>query len=178
MAWDTEMIEILRVLVNDMGDTPSYSNERLRRVLVVAALQVSGELSFSHDFKVKIEQPSIIPDPTDEEGGSRDESFINLCCLKAACIIDRGAAILAAKQAIAIKDGSSAIDLRGNLQGKLKLLEKGWCAVYEDAKIEYLTSHSGGIAGAAVMTPFRLYARGGYTHSNLFGTERSRDIYL
>lgn len=174
MPWDDDMVTILRVLVNDV-DAKTYSDSSLVKVLLVAAFQVGLEMSFSQQFAVDIGNESISPDPT--AVATKDDSFVNLTCLKAACITDRGAAILAAKQAIAVKDGSSAIDLRGNLQGKLKLLEKGWCAVYEDAKMEYLTMQSGGIAGAAVMTPFRLYAQGGYTHGNLFSTERSRDFF-
>jgi hypothetical protein len=154
MAWDEEMLLVVRVMVNDQ-EAQTYTDDSLLRLILVAAFQVAQELPFPLDYRADVVNETLTPDPT---MGTRDESFINLVCLKAACIADRGAAILAAKQAIAVKDGTSAIDLRGNLQGKLKLLEKGWCAVYTDAKAEYLTTQSGGIAGAAVMTPFRLYA--------------------
>lgn len=161
MAWDEEMLTILRVMVNDQAESV-YSDASLKTTLLVAAFQVNQELDFARDYTVSIMGETISPDPTLDD--SRDDSFVNLACLKAACITDRGGAILAARQAIAVKDGASAIDLRGNLQGKLRLLEKGgWCAVYQDAKFEYLTNASKSIAGAAIMTPFRLYAYGGYT---------------
>jgi hypothetical protein len=96
--------------------------------------------------------------------------------LKAACIIDRGAASIAAKQAIRVHDGNSSIDLRGAMIGKIALLKAGgWCAVYEDAKLEYQTGQVR-IAGAAIMSPFRLYAQG-YSSQDSFSSPRSRDIF-
>lgn len=155
MAWQDTMGEILRSMVDDLDDdNRKFTDERLERVLVVAAFQVSQELEFSQTFVSVFDNTEITPDPT--LTATKDDSFTNLTCMKAACIIDRGSAATAASQAIAVKDGTSSIDLRGILGGKLKLLEKGWCAVYDDAKFEY-QSGSVRIAGAAVMTPFRLY---------------------
>ncbi len=165
MSWQTELTTILRVLVNDSAGT-LYSDTTLQTTLAVAARQVGLEMTFSKIYVVTIADPLVItPDPTDDIGLNRDDSFNNLTTLKAACIIDHGAAILAAKQAIAVKDGSSSIDLRGIMLGKLKLLEKGWCAVYDDAKLEYKLG-AVVIAGAAVMTPFRLFAQ---SNSGVFG---------
>ena len=81
-----------------------------------------------------------------------------MVCIKAACLIERGETRKSVGQGIAIRDGSSSIDLRGSMDGRLKLLEKGWCAVYEDTKLEYQASRNGTIAGAAIMTPFRVFA--------------------
>jgi hypothetical protein len=105
--------------------------------------------------------PDIQPDPTDSAGGTRDESYMNLTCLKAASIIDNNSAIIAANRAIMVKDGTSSIDLRTMVKAKLELLEKGWSAAYEEAKLEYMAGQSR-VAGAAVMTPFRLFAQGMY----------------
>jgi hypothetical protein len=174
MAWDEEMLTITRVLVNDVAAT-TYSDDSLLSVILVAAFQVQQELSLPADYQVSVTNGTLTPDPTVTL--TKDDSFVNLACIKAACITDRGAAILAAQQAIAVKDGSSAIDLRGVLGGKLKLIEKGWCAVYEDTKIEFLSTNANGIAGAIVMTPFRLYAQGGWTHGNMFSNERQRNFY-
>lgn len=160
MDW-TELTEILRVLVNDL-DAVTYTDETLERILAVAARQVLQEMDFAYPYVVTIgDEPDITPDPTDDETPTRDDSFINLLTIKAACIVDQGAATLAAKQAIAVKDGTSSIDLRTVMLGKLKLLEKGWCAVYRDTKQEY-QANSASIAGAMVMTPFRQYAQGFY----------------
>jgi len=159
MALPTELTDILRVLVND-ADSTSYTDAILEKTLAVAARQVTVEMDFTQDFKITIgTTPAIAPDPTDDAGGTRDDSFINLATLKAACIMDQGAALLAAKQAIAVGDGSSKIDLRERAAWLLKLLEKGWCAAFENAKLEYKSGQVQ-VAGAAVMTPFRLYAAG------------------
>lgn len=156
MAWQTDMTEVLRVLLGDMDDPPTYSDAKLQRVLVVAAFQVLQQLDFSYDFVTSIGEGEITPDPTDE--ATKDESFTNLVTVKAACIVDQGSAILAAGRAIAVRDGGSSVDLRGVFGAKLQLLQKGWCSVYEDAKLEYQAGQVR-VAGAAVLTPFRLFAR-------------------
>lgn len=159
MAWQDDMTELLRVMVNDMEDTPTYTDDRLERVLAVAAFQVLQELRFSFPYVVSLANTTIMPDPTDP--ASKDESFVNLVALKAACIIDQGSAVVAAQRAIAVKDGGSSVDLRGVFAGKFALLEKGYCAIYKDSKKEYQAGQVR-IAGAAVMGPFRLYAYGGW----------------
>lgn len=149
----TELTELLQVMLLDFAGT-KYTESQLKRVLMLAAFQVNQELSFDNDYLVNITQESITPDPT--ATATRDDAFINLVCIKGACIIDRGSAALAATQAISVKDGSSAIDLRGPLQGKLELLKHGWCKVYQDAKFEHELG-TAPVAGAAITTPFRTY---------------------
>ena len=156
MAWQDEMIPILRTLVADTsGD--GYVDATLKQTLAVAAYQVVQQLSFANEYVIRVSTQTISPDPTDD--ATKDDSFVNLVTQKAACIIDRGSAITAASQAIAVKDGSSAIDLRDVYKGKLSLLKQGWCAVYEDTKLEY-QSGAYAIAGACVMTPFRTWVSG------------------
>ncbi len=157
MAWQDVMLGLLRPMVNDMAST-TYTDDTLEQVLVAAAFQVLREpLAFDYAYVADIENVDIIPDPTDAD--SQDDGFVNLVAIKAACIVDTGSAAGAATQAIMVKDGASMIDLRGNLAGKLALLRQGWCATYKDAKFEK-QSQSVDTAGAAVMTPFRLYASG------------------
>jgi hypothetical protein len=159
MAWETECVEILRVMIGDLAETPTYADERLQRILVVSALQVRQELTFVQNFVVSIEETDIAPDPADV--ATRDENFLNLICMKAACLIERAETRTAAGQAISIRDGSSAIDLRAQLTGRLALLKQGWCAVYEQAKIDYTTGQSGITVGAVIMGPVRQLATRG-----------------
>lgn len=156
MAWQDDMVEILRVMVNDMDTTQTYTDDKLLRVLVVSCFQVISELQFAQTYTVSISNQTLSPDPTVE--GTTDQSFVNLVTQKAACVIDRGSAIIAASRAISVRDGGSSVDLRGVFQGKLALLEKGWCAVYADTKLEY-QMNGAAVAGAVVMTPFRVYAK-------------------
>lgn len=154
MPWQTELVEIVRVMADDM-DEVKYTDQTLTRVIIVAAFQVLQEVSFTQEFSVDIGTSEIDPDPT--ESASADDSFSNLICLKAMCILDRGAAGKAAGQAIIAKENSSYFDLRDIALHRIKLLEKGWCKEYSDQKIAYEIGQSS-IAGAAVMTPFRVYA--------------------
>lgn len=159
MAWETDCIELLRVLIDDMTTSPTYDNVKLKRLLVVAAYQINNEATFSQDFTVDIAAQTISPDPTDSD--TLDENFVNLMCLKAACIMDRGAARKAAGKGIAGKDMNAVqFDLRGVSQYTIELLSKGYCAAYSEALTDYLYGNNS--IGRAVMGPFRLYAQGYY----------------
>lgn len=159
MSWEPEAVELLRNLLGDVEEPPIYSDERLKRVLIVAAYQMVQKLDFTQNFTISINEQTISPDPTDITGGTNDENFINLISLKAACIIDTGSATKAANNAFSGKDMVSAWDLRGVATSTLALLEKGWCAVL-DAEIEdYL---SGNLLGLSVMGPIRTSCRYGY----------------
>ena len=153
MAWQDTMIPMLRVMVNDIAEA-TFQDDTLEQTLVVAAFQISADFQ-EFDFRADIANVRITPDPT--VAATQNDSYVNLVCMKAACIVDTGSAASAASQAIAVKDGSSSIDLRGALAGKLALLEKGWCNVFKDAKCTYQTQACEA-AGAAVMTPFRVFA--------------------
>lgn len=154
LTWRDEMVALLRTMVNDAGVVQTYDDARLEKLIVVAARHVSMELRFVQPFQGFIKTVDIVPDPTADE--TRDEYYINLTCLQAACILDRGSAAQAAGQAIMIRDGSSQIDLREAFKAKLALLAKGWCAVYESVKDSYLVGQVGSVTmGLAVMSPFR-----------------------
>lgn len=159
VPWQLEMLAILRVLIWDMDSSdPEYTDSRLKRILVVAAQYIANELDFAETFTCNVVQITIAPDPT--VSGHRDENFINLTCLKAGCIIQRGTANLAAGQAARVKDGPTDVDLREIWKARLALIDKGLCKVYEQAENDYVTY--GRVLGAAVLTPFRLYGNYNY----------------
>lgn len=166
MAWDEEMNIITRALVNDM-DSTKFTDDRLNQAILVAIRFVQADLDFPIDYVVDIVNERVTPDPT--VTAYRDENLINLATIKTACIIDRGAAASAADQAIRVKDGASEVDLRSTFQAKLDLIKLGWCAVYEDMKTEYAYARTGQVIGAAVMSPFRLFA--GYGNDAAFATD-------
>lgn len=171
MAWQDVADTMLRALVNDLSST-TYDDNTLEQILVVAAFQVGIEMKFNFTYTADISNVGISPDPT--APATTDISFINMMCLKAACILDRGGAVTAASQAIKVKDGASSIDLEGIFKGKYALLQKGWCAVYDDAKLEYMSGQSR-LAGAAVLTPFRVFPDGAGFFTTIPG--RGRDYY-
>lgn len=163
MAWDTDAIQILRALLDDLEETTQkYSDDKLTSVLIVSAYQLNQELDFDTTYVVNVGAETITPDP------EADADFMNLVTLKGACIVNRSELLIAANRAIYVKDGGAAVDLRGVPENKLKVLEKGWCAAYQDAKMDFLKAQAGisrmgaTTAGAVILSPFRLFARNYY----------------
>jgi hypothetical protein len=154
--WQTELVEILRMMIGDWDrDNLTMTDENLVRVIIVAAFQVACTVSFTQDFTIDISEQTISPDPT--AVATRDDSFCNLICLKAACILDNANAITAATTSLAGKDGFSSFDMRGVAEARIKLLQVGFCKQFEDEKADYnLGSNS--VAGAVIMGPFRTAA--------------------
>ncbi len=154
----TEVVRIVRNMIADLSASPTYDDQRLEELVIVAAQLVNQEINFPTTYTIDVDQLILTPDPT--VPSNRDDSFINLLCLKSACILDMSEARTATSSAIAIRDGSSSIDLKGNALAKLKFMEKGWCASYQMVKEEYLTN-SAQIAGACIMSPYRIFSFGG-----------------
>lgn len=155
--WQTECTRIVKVMINDFSTTPTYDQGRLEELVLVAAQLVQFDLTLAQTYVIDLDQLTLSPDPTHRD--TRDDAFINMICIKAACITSHGEAMKSSGQAIAIRDGSSAIDLRGAMSGKLKLLEVGWCKVYDNLKITYQAGNISRV-GRAILTPFN-YAYGG-----------------
>lgn len=155
MSWQDDMGAVLRALINDYADPPRYDDDRLEELLVVAAKLVLAELTFPVEYAADVGNTDIAPDPT--EGSSRDDAFANLVALKAACLIDRGEHRNSLARGALFKDGAVAVDFRDSLKGYAELLKQGWCAVYDQAKLDYRSGQVEGGIGAAVLSPFRLW---------------------
>lgn len=151
-----EMILMLRGLINDLAAT-NYTDSTLSQLITIAGKFVTQEMDFDHTYFFDTVPQTVNPDPTDSANNTRNDSLVNLTCLKAACITDRGEAKTGASQAVDISDVGSRINVTGIAAARIKLLDKGWCAVYADAKLQYLAGQSV-VAGAAIMTPFRVFA--------------------
>lgn len=155
--WQTECVEVVRVLINDMASTPTYTDDRLERLIVVAALQLIQEVSFTTTYEVDISEATISPDPSNVN--TKDPAFINLVCLKAAVILLDSEARYYAIGSFMITDGPSSINTTSRVQfvkeaGRI-LNDK-----YALAKMLYQS----GQAGAAILTP--------YTVENLYPDTR------
>lgn len=149
--WRTEMVEILRFLLFDFTEPYTYSDSNLERLLVVAAHYVVKEAGFS-DYSVDISESEIDPDPSSDD--YKNDDLLNLTCLKAACMVDRGATRLAISKGILIRDDKATIDLRDKMAKSLDLLKQGYCSVYDQSLLEYRNDSSSALA-AAVIGPFR-----------------------
>lgn len=141
--WQTEMTTMLRYHINDLEGT-TYSDSRLQTALVVSAKYVNP--LFENYYTIEIASTGISPEPS--------QAFMNLTVLKTACLLSTGEAKISAGQGIAIKDGSSSLDLKGVSSSKSDMM-KSYCQMYEDAKNEYLSGGDGtnGPPGAAILTP-------------------------
>lgn len=150
MSWQTEMVGLLRNLIGDVAYPPTYSDDRLEQVILASAQFIITDLDFDQDYEADIDNGTLSPDPTDRTT-VRDNSFINLTVLKAACMISTSEARLAVGQAISIRDGSSAISISAD--GRLRMWEKGFCSQYEKLRDDFLLSGVANGPGAIITGP-------------------------
>jgi len=179
MAWQTELVGILRVMIGDLETPYKYSDIRLQKTIIAGAQRVIGDISDTGGvaYVSSFEYISITPDPT---VSPKDDMFINLTLLASGCFVDQGAARVAARQGgFAFKEFASSLDLRGVVDAALKVLAVGWCKNYDATLFAYLAGNSS--VGAAVMGPFRTiysaYAVGGsggygFSETELFNPDR------
>ena len=148
MAWNDEATEILRILINDWGDEPTYDDNTLGQLLLAAARYVVQEISLSTAYVVDFLGGTITPDP------SNDNIFLNFVILRAACLTDRWKfneqAII---QGVKAKLGVSEINV-GNQGGAvlLSLLKDGACKTYDQLKLDYQFGNTDLIRG--ILSPF------------------------
>lgn len=155
MAWDTDLILMVRVLVSDISTPQTYTDEYLERVLITAGIIVDAEFPFNYDYAYNINDLTIAPDPTTNE----DNIFMALVPLKAACILTQGEFKQALGQGIKVRDGDSAIDTSVSFRGYRDILELGPCGAYEKLKWSLLASGEaadGNGVGRAVLGPYRI----------------------
>jgi len=149
MSWQIEIPIIVRTLINDVGDQLVYSDERLLQVIAVAAKYVQFDVVLDHAYSVDVANNAISPDPTVD----RDEIFISLVSLKAACIVDQSTfRTKAAMEGIRASLGPASLNVSGSLSGLKTILDQGPCALYEE-----LTSHwdvKDATAVRAILSPF------------------------
>ena len=111
MSWQGQMSTIIRYLIDDIDSSAyKFSDHRMETTLLVAAQLVTLEVDFNNTYTINVEQCKLTPDPTDDV---KDNAFINLVCLKAACVMIGSQIRSESANSISIKDGPSAIDLRG-----------------------------------------------------------------
>lgn len=149
MAWQDTMIIMLRILVNDVEDTPTYSDSRMEQILTVSAMYVNQEMDFDNTYTVDVVSPDISPDPV----GVNDIAFINFVVLKAACITDFSTFRTKALQSgIKAKCGPATLETTKHLDGFKQLLESGPCQAYEALKQNWVFGD--GRLIKAIMSPF------------------------
>ena len=149
MSWQNTIPIMVRYLVSDVNPSSyKYSDSRMSTTVLVEAQLVSLDLNFPNNYEIDIDFGVIAPDPTEEE--TKDSSFINLIALKTACIIIGSELKTESSNAISIKDGPSAIDLRG-VSASLSVLYKDLCDKYQKMSDDYKFT---GETGSSILGPY------------------------
>lgn len=137
MAWQDEIMVIVRELLGDVETPYTFSDSRMEQVIVVGAQFVNSEIEFDVTYTIDVDATTISPDPT----SSRDDLFISLVSLKTACILSR--ALLrttASSEGVRIKDGMGEIDVKGRFAAANEMA-KSFCDAYQKAKMEYMAGN-------------------------------------
>jgi len=150
MSWQGQMTTVVRHLVNDV-DASSYtfSTDRVETTILVAAQLLIMNVDFNNVYDINVEASTLSPDPTDTD--TKDDPFIALTCLRAACIVIGSEIRKESGNAINIKDGPSAIDLRG-VTSTLTVLYQDLCSKYDEALIDYRAGNS--VSGQSILGPY------------------------
>ena len=146
MPWKTDLVLMLRSIIGDL-DKAKFTDERLKQILVVGAYNVHNDADFSTSYTVDVAQVSISPDPISES----DSDFSTLTVYKSACILLGSEVKTEASNAISIKDGPSAIDLRG-VAANLTNLYNDLCAKYDALLKTYQYNNT--LVGQVILGPY------------------------
>tara|TARA_B100001778_G_scaffold332975_1_gene340474 strand:- start:2619 stop:3143 length:525 start_codon:yes stop_codon:yes gene_type:complete len=151
MSWNVEIPLIVRSWINDLSDNPTYSDDRIQQLIVVAAQYVTTEINLDNEYTVDITTPTITPDPSTLS--TKDIDFIGFVALKSACMLDQSTLrTRAAMEGIKAALGPAQLSVGGNLRGYEVILKEGPCALYDKLRMEYEVGNANGIK--AILSPF------------------------
>ena len=149
MAWQNEMTLIVRHLVNDLDSSNhTFIDSRVEEAILVCAQLASLEVDFENIYAIEVDSLSLSPDPTDS--ANKDDSFINIVCLKTAQMLLGSEIKTHSLNAISLRDGPSSLDLRGIVSG-LKILFDDTNKRYDEALMQYKLN---GVVGQAILGPY------------------------
>lgn len=141
---------VLREVIGDTGTTQRYADSDLNNTIITAAYLVATMVSSRTTFSIDVENQVIDPDPTMPPYD--DSSFSNLIIMKAAVMILMAEVRRYGQQAIAIRDGTSAIDLKRDLNALQKLAD-GYAKEFNTAVMYYQRDIS--FSGRVIISPYK-----------------------
>jgi hypothetical protein len=151
MYWKIEIPLIIRNLINDLASTPTYSDDRLEQLTVIAAQYVITEVNLDIAYATNVVEVSISPDPSDPS--VRDIDFIGLVALKAACLLDQSTfRTKAAAEGLRAALGPASLSVTGTLAGYRDILNMGPCKLYDQLVIDHNIGNA--TAVRAIFSPF------------------------
>lgn len=149
MAWNDNMTVMLRNVINDAVSPTTYSDDRLKELLVNAAVFVVFEVDFAYTYVINVMLETIVPDPV----ALGDQDFQVLVVYKAAAMFAHGEYKVAAQKSIQIKDGPSLMDFRESGL-RMRMWAKELLDKYDKAVVNYKTGD--GARGEAIVGPYNL----------------------
>ena len=151
MSWQNTIPIMVRYLINDVDSASyKYSDSRIEKTVLICAQLVNADTTFDNNYNININSDSLSPDPTLSD--PIDYFFINLVALRSACFILGSEIKTEAGNAISIKDGPSAIDMRG-VAATLHTLYQDYCKQYSDLLYDYDEGKTNN-AGQAILGPY------------------------
>ena len=147
-TWQNEIVIILRHLINDLGSPPTYDDSRLEETILVAAQLLIYEVDFNKEYTIDVDSGTLSPNPVAE---AKDNAFVNLCALKATCIILGSEYKTNTTRSVMVQDGPSKIDYTGVVDQSKTIWEES-IKRYAHARVQYQAGNS--IAGKAILSPF------------------------
>lgn len=106
IVWKVALVGMLRYLINDMDTPYTYTDDKLKNMILYGAFLVDKDISFGQSYTFDLTQLTITPDPVI----NKDFAFINLSILKAAVVLARNQLRTQVGQAVKWKDGQSSFD--------------------------------------------------------------------
>ena len=149
MSWQKEIVSIVRILINDINQPYSYSDQRLYQTIAVAAKYVQFEVVLDRSYEVNVVKPEITPDPTIYN----DSIFVSLVGLKTACILDQSNfRTKASLEGIRAALGPAQLSVAGSLTGWQSIIDHGPCKLYSNLAEHWDVQNATAIA--AILSPF------------------------
>jgi hypothetical protein len=150
MSWQIEIPLMVRILINDWDANPTYSDDRISQMVVVAAKYVQMDVVLDHTYTVDVSSLSITPDPTLD---TRDDIFISFLSLKTACMIDQSTfRTKAAMEGVRAALGPANLAVSGSLSGWKTILDMGPCAAYSELAASWNVKDASAVRG--ILGPF------------------------
>ena len=134
--WADEMTPSLRYTVGDTAATPTYADDDLAQILLVAANQVQGEIRFAVRYAISVSNSTLTPDPS--LAATRDDGFMILVVAKAAVVLSAAEIRLNMNNGLRIRDDKSEVVTVKDPKG-LQVMAAAFVQQYEDAAYAYRT---------------------------------------
>jgi len=147
MAWYSNSLPMLRVLIQDLNEPHTYSDDNLYSILCSAASLVQQEVNLPYVYIINFTVKTITPDPN----ALGDVGFEHLMAYKAACLIGIGAAKIASANAIDVADNSASIKMAWSAKSKMQWGNMA-CLQYEDIKKAYQMGRY--VVGKSIVSPY------------------------